>query len=385
MATCDYCDFYSITADFHDQRLDLYVNRILEDVSNMIQSEGVVDVPSVYIGGGTPSFLGAKRVARLLGGIRLILPNAPTEMTIEANPESIHKDFLDIIQMYGVTRLSVGIQTRNPFSRKAIGRQGNLSKLEKTINDIHSSFAGSLSFDLISGLPGQDEASLMDDIAFVTSTGADHVSLYSLSVEEKTPLHSAVRAGLVFLPEQDVADELWIHGRDALEAAGFLQYEISNFAMPGSECKHNQGYWRMENYLGCGPGAVGTIIDTNQATARRFSVPKNVEAWLHGDSEGFAVTEHITRNDLIAECLIMGFRTVAGVDDAFMTRRFGADTRIFIPHSLMVWRIRGLAEMDRPALTKSGLLFLNRFLIDCLSELEITLTQDRSSIAGTFD
>ncbi len=383
MGTCDYCDFYSVAADPEDKRLDLYVKRILEDVSNTIHSEIIMDVPSVYIGGGTPSFLGAKRMDQLLGGLNLILPNAPTEITIEANPESIDRDFLNIINLHGVTRLSVGIQSRNPASRKAIGRRGSLFRIEKIINDIHSFFVGSLSLDLIAGLPGQDEASLMDDIVFVTDSGADHVSLYALGLEETTPLHTAVRDGFVSLPDQDAADELWIQGRDALEKLGFLQYEVSNFAIPGSECTHNQRYWHMENYIGCGPGAVGTIIDETHATARRISVPKNVDAWLYGDLGATAVTEHITRNELIAECLIMGFRIVAGLDDTLMAKRFGAETKIFIPNSLKVWRDRGLAELDRPALTRSGLLFLNRFLIDCLTELDFTLMQDRSSIAGT--
>jgi len=384
MGVCDYCDFYSIAADIDDKRLDSFVERLLEDVGNTIQYEGVADVPSVYIGGGTPSFLGAKRIERILSGIRRILPNAPAELTIEANPESIDRDFLDVCRISGVTRLSIGIQSRNPLARKAIGRQGSLIRIERTINEIHSFFNGSLSCDLISGLPGQDETSLLDDIAFVIGSGANHVSLYSLGVEEATPLHTSIREGVVLLPDQDFADGLWILGRDALEEAGFLQYEVSNFAMPGSESRHNQGYWRMENYLGCGPGAVGTIVDEAQSTARRIAVPKNVDAWLNGDPGGIATPEHITRNELIAECLIMGFRTVAGVDDALLTKRFGADTRVFIPHSLLVWRKRGLAEMDRPALTRSGLMFLNRFLIDCLTELESTLTQDRNSIAGTF-
>jgi oxygen-independent coproporphyrinogen-3 oxidase len=167
---------------------------------------------------------------------------------------------------------------------------------------------------------------------------------------------------------------MWLHGRDELEKSGFQQYEVSNFAKPGYESKHNQGYWRMENYLGFGPGAVGTIVDEVQSTARRITVPKNVDAWLAGSPEGIVFAEHITRDDFIAECLIMGFRTVAGVDDSQLIKRFGVDTRIFIPQSLMVWRKRGLAELDRPALTREGLLFLNRFLIDCLTELGTTRT-----------
>ena len=323
------------------------------------------------MGGGTPSLLGGARLERLFSRLRGILPSWPSEVTIEANPESASADFLQACDASGVTRLSLGIQSRDERARCAVGRVGSPAAIVSALENARRLFSGGLSLDLISGLPLQTERSLESDIGFAASCGAEHVSLYALTLEPGTPLHErAARTG-AGLPSADEADELWIAGRDLLDKAGFRQYEVSNFSLPGKESRHNRRYWRMESYLGCGPGAVGTIVDESAAAAVRHSWAPDVSAWLETSKPTRAAElEIITRKDFLAECLIMGFRTLEGLDESLFRARFGAEAESFVGGTLARWRERGLSEIDRPALMRAGLLMLNGFLLECLEELD---------------
>jgi len=365
---CDYCDFYSVSAGRKDPRLDAYVPKLLEEVAESLTLFGVQAVPTVFIGGGTPSLLGSARIRALLDGLAVLLPSRPREFTMEANPESVDAAFIDACGEGGVDRLSVGIQSLDPRARREVGRIGPGESVAAALDLIRSRFRGRLSVDLISGLPSQDEASLLSDIAAVVSAGADHVSLYSLTLGEGTPLAARSAAGTVRLPSGDAADELWISGRDELERLGLGQYEISNFARPGSECLHNLRYWRMESWLGCGPAASRTVVDEPSATAVRLTRERDVDAWLAGSGAG--EEERIGTKDLIAETLLMSFRLKEGIAAGLFRSRFGVPPEFFIGRTLGLWRSRGLARADAVALGRDGLLLLDRFLVDCLAELD---------------
>ncbi len=377
---CDYCDFYSIPARAEDDLLDKFVDILLKDVHKSIHYYQVDALPSVYIGGGTPSLLGAERCARLLAAIQGLPLASGAEITIEANPESATDDFLRACADGGATRLSLGIQSTDARSRGAVGRIGEVDQVRRAVGAARRLFPGSLCLDLISGLPFQDERSLLGDISFAVDSGADHVSLYALTLEDGTPLAKRHRRGAAALPNEDAADELWLRGRDALEAAGLLQYEVSNFSRPGKESVHNSRYWRMESYLGCGPSAVGTIVDEDSATAERLSWPADADAWLRRPEAHEPAIELIPRKALIEECLLMGFRTTAGVDEALFSRRFARGVEIFIGGALERRRAGGLAALDRPALNRDGLATLNGFLVDCLMELDATYPKYEESL-----
>lgn len=377
---CDYCDFYSVATVAADERLDAYVFRILQDIRSVIAAENVEIVPSVYIGGGTPSVLGARRFERLLIGLQELLPEFPGECTVEANPESATDDFLAVSRDLGVSRLSLGIQSLDPACRRAVGRLGDAMSAQLAAQRVYRYFGGDFSIDIISGLPQQDEASLMRDLAFASSCGANHVSLYSLTIETGTRLSERVASGAIALPTASQSDELWLMGRDFLESEGFLQYEVSNFARAGAVCRHNIRYWRLENYLGCGPGAVGTIIDEASATAVRRAEPADVDAWLACSSLGRGTLEKIGRKELLQETMLMGFRTIVGLDPALFRSRFKTDPESLIGRTLDVWKGTGLAIFERPALNRAGLLLLDRFLLDCFRELDTTYPKYEESL-----
>jgi len=382
---CDYCDFFSIPlTQNHYAVTDFFINAVLDDIEDQIDLFNVDDVPAVYIGGGTPSVLGAARTEKLLDGIQALLKplllqsgKPVTEFTVEANPESADEPFLRSCVNGGVNRISLGVQSFHPPSRRAVNRGEGPApfNLEERLALAAGYFPGALSVDLIAGLPLCTEEIIVSDIERVLAYKPAHVSLYSLVTEPETPLGKRLAqhgAKTLSLPQGDDADNLWIRGRDALEKAGLVQYEVSNFALPGKACIHNTRYWRMENWLGAGPAASGTLIDDETGTGRRFTYPADIEAYLAAPRPRIrrALTEELTHSDLVKESLLMGFRYRKGPDPQLFKRRFGRSVEDYIPNTVARWRNRGFFE-GNPSLevSREGLLFLNGFLRDAFKEM----------------
>ena len=389
--------------------MDLFVDAVLGDIKDQFGFFHVDHVPTVYIGGGTPSVLGAARIERLLAGLRVLLEpmkKTPVEFTIEANPESADEDFLRACVSGGVNRISLGVQTFHEPSRRAVHRAGGGKLLEERLALIKSFFPDAFSVDLITGLPFQTATVLREDIERVFAFQPAHISLYSLTLEPETPLgkrvaqeefltteytefHGGRRSCRIktpcnsvysvvnsYLPCGDEADNLWIIGRDMLEKAGLTQYEVSNFALPNKACAHNTRYWRMENWLGAGPAASGTIIDDTAGTGRRFTYPADINAYLAAPEPRVhsACIEELDKANLIRESLLMGFRCRAGPDPLIFKQRFGRGIEDCIPETIARWRGRGFFETEQDngslAPSREGLLFLNAFLCDAFGKVE---------------
>ncbi|MDR2493719.1 MAG: coproporphyrinogen III oxidase family protein [Spirochaetaceae bacterium] len=361
--SCAYCDFYSIDLSDLSARSKTAVNTTLDRYGEALERdlarlpENLV-IPTVYLGGGTPSVLGAPRIGRLLSALRGVLRNRPAEITVEANPESVTEPFLRVCRETGVTRVSLGIQTFHEPSRKAVGRTGSADN--NALSLVREYFGGAFSVDLMTGLPLQDERVLLRDIEQIVSRGPEHISLYALTAEHGSPLEKR-------LPDPDAADALWIRGRDALRDNGYEQYEVSNFSLPGKQSAHNIRYWRMESWIGLGAAASSTLIDEETGSAARFTFAPDIDAFIRGEPPDF---EALDRNTLIKETVLMGFRYRAGPDAARFHRRFGVRIEDIIPRTLAAWREKGLLEPEKPALTEAGLLFLNRFLRDAFTEID---------------
>ena len=253
---CGYCDFFSASAPCVPPE---YVRAVARQLEHLARSFGVEKWKSVYIGGGTPSLLGAEDLEFLCESIKAAAPLAANcEWTIEMNPETVSRPLLEKAASCGINRLSVGIQCKNDKVLRAIGRRASERDIEKAAELIKNFWPHEWSADLIAGLPFQTKEDIERDISFIERNGAKHVSLYSLTLEDGTPLKGAIDAGKIPYDEE-AAEELWLDGRDLLESRGFMQYEVSNFARPGFESLHNGAYWAQESYLGAGAGAAGTI------------------------------------------------------------------------------------------------------------------------------
>ena len=397
---CDYCDFFSIPIDLNknlnekdDPRLAQFIENILLEGEELFSKWKPQKVPTLYIGGGTPSVLGSAGISRLLEGLTALIGRyspLPEEITVEANPGSADEAFMRSAREGGATRLSLGIQTFHAPSREAVSRAGTEKLLNDSLALAAQYFPGAFSVDLVTGFPFQNEEIILGDIERVAAFSPAHVSLYALTLEQGTPL--ALRAsinkidpklkstGKSFLPGPDEADRLWLSGRDKLEKSGFYQYEVSNFCRsdfyprninpgniyPGNCCWHNVRYWRMLNWLALGPSASGTIIDDENGTGTRFTY-----ATEEMTKEPKILYEELDQLTLIKETFIMGFRYLEGPDWDLFKRRFHIDIADCIPKTLSSWMKMGLLKGDRPALTKEGLLLLNRFLMAALEELDL--------------
>ena len=371
---CDYCDFYSIPtgAEPPGKLLDRFVEALCRDIAGQITAFRVTELVTVYIGGGTPSLLGPERMKTLLGFIASAgALRGGGEFTVEVNPESLDEDFLRACVEGGVTRISCGVQTFDGEARRAVGRRGDGRRLASALELLSEVYGGAFSADLISGLPRQDEAALLRDMETLLRYRPAHVSLYDLTVEEGAPLHRRIASSKVALPDAEEAERLWIAGRDFLEAAGYPQYEVSNFAPDAKRSRHNIVYWRMGGWLGAGPSASATIIRDGggEVSGLRRTVKPDVRRYV-GESVPPVLAEHLDRDTLIKESFLMGFRYIEGPDEALFRRRFGCTPESLVPETLARWRDGGNMRSGLCALGRDGLLMLNRVLTECFIEMD---------------
>lgn len=368
---CRYCDFYSITqkADFRPYHPNpQFVKRLLLDIRFFKERSAIESWKTVYIGGGTPSLLHPGDIRTLAAGICEGQKQPVQEFTIEANPEDITFDWLAACSEGGINRLSIGVQTFDNDVLAVNGRRGSKEKTIAALETIKRRWQGALSCDLIAGLTGQTAASLSDDVRRLIDYRIEHLSLYGLCSEEPLPD-----------TREDFISELLRENAALLAENGYIRYEVSNFSYRDKHRSlHNQIYWNMEPYAGIGPAACGTLIyeDSNGRfiAAARFEGSKDIDKWMTAADRTLVYPcEHIDRNTFLEEVLLMGFRLSEGINRATFARRFGTDITAFIGETLSCWEKHGQCciEADRVSLTEEGLLFLNRFLVDALSELDI--------------
>jgi putative oxygen-independent coproporphyrinogen III oxidase len=257
-ARCGYCAFV-VEVGREDAR-DAYLSALLAELERERAVLGPLE--TVYLGGGTPTLMGAERLAVLLGRIApLLAPGA--EVSVEANPETFDAHLVEALADGGVTRLSLGAQSSRPHLLEVLDRRSTPADAERAVRLAREAGIPLLSIDLMLAVPGQSAEDLAADLAWVTAAGPDHVSWYELEFKEG----SAIARGPARAPDEDLAADLYLQAVEGLETAGYRWYELANFCRPGSECRHSLAYWHARDYLGLGVGAVSTVCGERRRNA----------------------------------------------------------------------------------------------------------------------
>ena len=363
---CDYCDFYSLAG--RDDRMDQYQKALLSHIKETAPLAQDFPVDTIYIGGGTPSYYGAKRLKELLGVIRkLYKVEKDAEVTVECNPDSVDVKSLKILRKAGVNRLSMGMQSANACELERIHRIHTPQQVNEAATAARKAGFTNLSLDLIYCLPGQTMDSWKATVEHALSLIPQHLSCYGLKVEEGTPLAARVAQGEV-LPDDDQQADLYLWTVGRLERAGYPQYEISNFAKPGFASRHNLRYWLTQPYIGFGPGAHSDF------GGRRYSFVQDLDAYIQGVLQGGDIideSEIIPKRERCGEYLMLRLRTVQGINEQEYRSTYFMD---FAPLQarLEQFRAQGWAEQTdgRWHFTPKGFLLSNQLIGDLLERQE---------------
>lgn len=354
-AHCTYCAF-AISTDLalQDSYTDALVREIEEGGRRYGGGSDALNVDSIYFGGGTPSRTSVenlRRIVRSIHGNFRVLDDA--EFSIEANPEDITGESLSNWLDLGVNRISIGVQSFRDEELRPLGR---LHGRERAREAVAAAVATGVrtNLDLIAGLPSQSSESFAETLDIATATGVGHISLYMLDLEEKSPLHVQVARGRVAIPDDEITAALYATAIERLGRAGLSQYEISNFARPGEECRHNLRYWTRGRYLGFGLAAHSFF------GSRRFANTRDIRRYIERAPDALDFEETLGADEERRETIFLGLRQASGIDYADIERLCGQEGTEWISRGL---REGWLQRVDgRVAFTTSGFLLSNEYI-----------------------
>lgn len=312
---CDYCDFYSL-AGCDSAFMDSYLQAMIKQLDDYSIGGYKIKVDTIYIGGGTPSYFGGKRLSILLKEIkRRFNLTRDVEITVEVNPESADKKLFKQLKKAGVNRVSMGVQSSDDDQLVSLGRLHDFSKACEAVELCKKYCTDNISLDLMYGLENQTMKSWEDSIEAVISLKPRHISCYSLTLEEGTPLFSQNPQ----LPDDDYIADIYLVAVDTLENNGYMQYEISNFALKGYESAHNSRYWDVRPYIGIGAAAHSFYGD------KRYSNIRNAKEYIKLLENGESVivdADDIPIKNRSGEYVMLKLRTVEGISESVFERRF---------------------------------------------------------------
>lgn len=353
---CDYCDFYSVTGAPTAIRR-AYVAGVLQEAELWAEELGRARfrIRTIFFGGGTPTRLAPEEMQTLLHGLAARLPlETVEEWTVEANPVTVDQAYLRMLRDNGVTRLSIGVQSFDDRDLKCLGRLHDSEGALRTICEARAAGFERLSADLIFGVPEQTLTRWEQNLGQALQLGLTHLSCYGLTYEEATALGRRLRAGEVTPATETEELELFRRTNRILEEGGLLRYEVSNFAAPGEECRHNLLYWKGGNYIGLGPAAASHL------SGSRWRTPANLQAWQNAvDGAGLAVEELevLTQRQRAGELAMLMLRTARGMDCQTFRSRLTIDPMSLFHEQIRKFVKNGLLEVSSGGarLTQRGL------------------------------
>ncbi len=363
---CGYCDFYSELVD--RQAMPTLVDALLSELKAQQRHTAPAAPPrleTIFVGGGTPTTLPPGQLQRLLLALRDTAGPSLTEFTVEANPATVSPETARVLVQSGVTRVSIGAQSFEPAELRVLDRIHQPPQVAQTVEICRAAGIQQINLDLIFAIPGQSLASWRNNLSAALALGPDHLSCYSLTFERGTPLFDLLQAGQIQRSDADLDATMYEATLDDLAAAGFAQYEISNFARPGAECRHNITYWRNGGYLGIGPSAAGFVDGV-----RYKNVPDTAEyvrAVQAGRSPRIQ-SEQRSADQRARETIMLGLRLNVGVLRRDFAERFGNDPAERFAETVSKHVELGLLELtpDALRLTRAGRLLADTVAADFL-------------------
>ncbi|SPF46190.1 Radical SAM superfamily protein [Candidatus Desulfosporosinus infrequens] len=330
---CDYCAFYSHTlVDSPKDFVVMYLEGLEVEIAKR-RNDAPHGISSLFIGGGTPTALQDRDLERLMEIIhRHFRLNREAEQTMEGNPGTLISSKLDILRRYGINRFSLGVQAFDDKLLRAVGRMHTAGQAREAITRLRTAGFNNLNLDLMFGLPMQDMRAWQASLEEALSYSPEHLSLYGLMLEEGTPLYTRyteltnAHSELKWLPDDDLQAEMQEWAVERLKQEGYSQYETSNFARPGYECRHNLGYWRGADYIGLGPGGVSCLDRMRWKNIEEVGL---YQSRLQDGQDLCEETEKesLTWHECMAERMILGLRLQEGVNLTAFRNDFGVDLR----------------------------------------------------------
>jgi putative oxygen-independent coproporphyrinogen III oxidase len=322
LSRCPYCDFNAHVRDIIPQQR--FRDALRQELAWEAARLGRRPLGSIFFGGGTPSLMEPDTVALLLQDARTLFDIQPDiEITLEANPTSVETSRLAALRDAGVNRISTGIQSLEAEPLAMLGRRHSATQAIEALEIARHLFPR-VSFDLIYARPGQSIAAWRSELRQALTLVADHLSLYQLTIEPGTKFEALHRSGAIVLPDEDLAAALYDATQEEAARFGLLQYEISNYAKPGAESRHNLRYWRYGDYAGIGPGAHGRLtIDGRLVSTRRHRAPEPWADLVERNGHGLTEQADLTAEETTREMLLMGLRLAEGVPEARFLARTG--------------------------------------------------------------
>ena len=314
---CLYCDFPSYAGK--ENLMDDYIKSLNKEILSKCKDYKII---SIFIGGGTPSYLNEKNLESLLETINLLNFKDNMEFTMECNPGTLNKEKLNIMKKYNVNRISMGLQSTNNNLLKEIGRIHTFEEFKKNYDQARQVGFNNINVDLMFGLPNQSVEEWEKTLQDAVKLKPDHISAYSLIIEEGTCFYNLYDNDKLNLPNEEEERNMYLLTKDLLKEHGYHQYEISNYAKDNKECFHNKVYWKCNEYLGLGVSASSFVKE------KRFKNIDNIKQYIEKVNNDQDITEEMHINDIkddMEEFMFMGLRMMEGISLKEFKERFGKD------------------------------------------------------------
>ena len=320
---CEYCDFISYCNK--KEYVPQYINALKKEIKNNINKE--YKITTIYIGGGTPSSIEENYIADIIETIKLNMNDEDLkdfeniEVTIEVNPGTVNKEKLQVYKKIGINRLSIGLQETHNELLKSIGRIHTYEEFIKTYNLARKIGFNNINVDLMIALPNQTIQDIKENLEKIIKLNPEHISVYSLILEEGTPFYNKYNENKIKLPDEELERNMYWYVKNTLENNGYMHYEISNFSKKGFESKHNMNCWNQEEYLGFGVAA------HSYNNRIRYSNTNSIEEYIKGSNK--IIHEEQTLEDMQKEYMLLGLRKIEGINIQKFKNKF-AQNPIFI-------------------------------------------------------